>query len=62
MGARRRLFLAAALAALAPWVAAQDYPARPVRIVIAYGPGSGLDTLMRQMAQELNKKPAGIAA
>lgn len=33
---------------------AQPYPSKPVRIVIPYGAGSGLDTLMRQMARELN--------
>ncbi len=35
-------------------VAAQDFPSKPVRIIIAYGAGSGLDALTRQTAQDLN--------
>jgi len=52
------LVLAALLAATQPAVAqtalAPLYPAKPVRIIIPYGAGSGLDTVMRQMARELN--------
>jgi len=35
--------------------AAQDFPGRPVRIVVPYGPGQAPDTLTRSLAQELNK-------
>lgn len=35
--------------------AAQEFPARAVRIVVPYGPGQAPDTLTRALAQELNK-------
>lgn len=44
-----------ALAALAPWfpAQAQNWPAKPVRIVAPYPPGGGLDVLGRQLAEKL---------
>ena len=39
MDATRRLLLAAAVAAIAPWAAAQDYPTRPVRIIVGFPAG-----------------------
>ena len=33
--------------------AAQDYPTRPVRMVIPYGPGTGIDAIGRVFAQKL---------
>jgi tripartite-type tricarboxylate transporter receptor subunit TctC len=47
------LGLLTAIASVSP-THAQEYPARVVRIIIAYGAGSGLDALTRQTAQDLN--------
>jgi tripartite-type tricarboxylate transporter receptor subunit TctC len=47
-------WLVVAIAALAAGPAgAQSYPARPVRIVVAYPPGGGIDVLARQLADRL---------
>jgi tripartite-type tricarboxylate transporter receptor subunit TctC len=32
---------------------AQSWPAKPVRIVVAYPPGGGIDVMARQMAERL---------
>ena len=32
---------------------AQEFPARPITLVVPYGPGSGVDTLAREIAQKL---------
>jgi len=45
--------LAAACLAFATAAAAQSGPARPVRIVVAYPPGGGIDILGRQLAERL---------
>jgi tripartite-type tricarboxylate transporter receptor subunit TctC len=45
------VFLAAAAAPLA--AAAQTWPAKPVRIVVAYPPGGGIDVMGRQIAEKL---------
>jgi tripartite-type tricarboxylate transporter receptor subunit TctC len=55
-----RILLAAALAGLAilhaaPPAAAQDYPARPVRIVFPLAAGGGGDVFTRAIADELQK-------
>jgi tripartite-type tricarboxylate transporter receptor subunit TctC len=46
------LLLVALLAAALPAVA-QEWPAKPVRIVVAYPPGGGIDILGRQIADKL---------
>jgi tripartite-type tricarboxylate transporter receptor subunit TctC len=47
---------AAALAALAaPLAAAQDYPTKPIRVVIGFSAGSGVDVSARLIAQKLNE-------
>ncbi len=56
---RRLAYFAAAsaltlLAAGAPL--AQDYPARPVRVVVPFSPGGAVDGPMRVIAQELSKR------
>jgi tripartite-type tricarboxylate transporter receptor subunit TctC len=56
----RRRFLhlaagAAALAALAHRAAAETYPARPVRIIIGFGPGASGDIAARVLAQALTR-------
>jgi tripartite-type tricarboxylate transporter receptor subunit TctC len=46
------LLLVVLLAAALP-AAAQEWPAKPVRIVVAYPPGGGIDILGRQIADKL---------
>src|SRR5258708_3650041 len=48
-----RRILAAGLLALAAAATAQTWPAKPVRIVVAYPPGGGIDVLGRQLAEKL---------
>jgi len=55
-----RLFIAFVLGvALAAPAAAQQYPSKPVKIIVAFTPGTGIDILARevgqQMAQRLNQ-------
>ncbi|HJQ58841.1 MAG TPA: tripartite tricarboxylate transporter substrate-binding protein [Vineibacter sp.] len=51
------VWLIAALGlALAAPVQAQPYPDRPVRIVVGFPPGGGLDVLVRGVAQELTTR------
>ena len=39
----------------APWAGAQTYPAKPVRLVVPFGPGSGSDIIGRVVADELRQ-------
>jgi tripartite-type tricarboxylate transporter receptor subunit TctC len=50
-----RLLLAAfvALAVLSVSAAAQDYPAKPITLIVAYPAGGGVDTVGRLIAQKL---------
>jgi tripartite-type tricarboxylate transporter receptor subunit TctC len=57
----RRRFLhlaggALALPALSRLTKAQSYPARPVRVIVPFGPGGPTDVFARLMAQKLSEK------
>jgi tripartite-type tricarboxylate transporter receptor subunit TctC len=51
----RRLVLAAGLAMLAPWAAAQDYPSKPVRIIVPFAAGGPADVYARFLATKLQE-------
>ena len=51
-----RLALGVAIAACAIVVHAQDYPARPVKIVVPFSPGGAVDGPIRVIAQEMSKR------
>ena len=58
---RRRFNLAAALTAasllgLGAPVMADDYPSRPITLVVGFPPGGGVDMVARQLAPELEKR------
>src|SRR6266851_9116905 len=59
---RRRFLHLAAGAAVLPAVArgasAQDYPSRPVRLIVPYAPGGAPDIVARVMAQWLSERLA----
>lgn len=44
---------AVAVMATAPWAAAQDYPVKPIRLVVPYPPGGGTDLVSRVLAQTI---------
>ena len=46
-------FLLAVAALVAPTAAAQDFPAKPVRIIVGFTPGGGPDITARHVAQKL---------
>src|SRR5436190_4796911 len=48
-----RLALALLLACVAVAAQAQTWPSKPVRIVVAYPPGGGIDVMARQLAEKL---------
>ena len=50
---QRRSLLAASLLALAAPTRAQSFPSRPVRIIVPFPPGGGIDILVRALSGEL---------
>ena len=50
---RFRSFILLAAAGLSFTAFAQSWPAKPVRIVVAYPPGGGIDVMARQIAERL---------
>lgn len=50
---RRRGLLAATLALAAPFAAAQAFPNKPIRIMVGYAAGGGVDAMARMLAQRL---------
>lgn len=58
---RREAGVSIAIAALAASLlalpaAAQNWPARPVRMIVPYSPGGGIDTVARTLAQKLTEQ------
>lgn len=58
-GRRFQAVVATTVVLLAAPVAAQSWPARPVRMIVPYAPGGGIDTVARVLAQKLTEQVGG---
>ena len=50
------MFIIAACVLAGTQAVAQTYPARPIRVVLPYPPGGGLDTIARPLARDLTER------
>src|SRR5689334_6371088 len=50
------VFAVAAALAVAGFARADDYPSRPIRVIVPFSPGGAVDGPMRLIAQELGKR------
>ena len=53
---RIRSFLAALLCFAAPLAGAQDYPSKPIKVIVPYAAGGGADILARLVGQQLSDR------
>ena len=51
----RIAFAAVALICAQPWAQAQDWPSKPVRILVGFGAGGGTDVVARVLAEKLSE-------
>ena len=56
MQTRRSLLLASMFGLACAPLAAQDFPNRPIKIVVGFAPGGGVDTVARLIGQELSTR------
>ena len=52
---KHRLALACGLCLVTCAALAQPYPSKPVKVLIPYGPGSGIDVVVRMLNEALSK-------
>ena len=52
----RRYLLTVLLSCVLPAASAQDFPNRPLRMVVPYAAGGGVDIVARAVSQELSKR------
>lgn len=51
-----RAVLVSAIVTASPFAVAQDYPSRPIKLVIPYTPGGSIDTIGRMVADHLQRQ------
>lgn len=59
IGVTLRVLAAATMVACGAAAQAQAWPARPVRIIVPFAPGGGVDTVTRFLAQKLGEQTGG---
>jgi tripartite-type tricarboxylate transporter receptor subunit TctC len=52
----RRVCLGLCWAVCAPWALAQAYPSQPIRLMVPWPPGGGVDTTARMLVEPLGRK------